>query len=209
MSWISHSEVSFHFFKNENGVAHIVAFMQDYKFSIAFENSSYPGYTTEKILHAMLANTVPIYWGNPQVAKDFNPNSFINCHDFKDLDSVVDYIKKVDQNDDLYRQYLAEPFFKNNEVPLHLQETTIVNWFKNIFEQKDYVPIAQTWKGQYGKLKKMVSKPFGTILPYSPFLPFPPYRYYKLKQWIGEYKYAKYVASTANKIGTTVKSVVG
>ena len=32
-----------------------VEFMRPYKFSIVFENSSYPGYTTEKLLSAMLA----------------------------------------------------------------------------------------------------------------------------------------------------------
>ena len=55
-------------------------FYGKYKFSIAFENSQFPGYTTEKILHAFMANTVPIYWGNPLVGNDFNPDSFINCH---------------------------------------------------------------------------------------------------------------------------------
>jgi alpha(1,3/1,4) fucosyltransferase len=56
-------------------------FQSKCKFSIAFENTSSPGYTTEKILHAFISNTVPIYWGNPEIAKDFNPKAFINCHD--------------------------------------------------------------------------------------------------------------------------------
>ena len=43
------------------------AFIKDYKFTIAFENQSYPGYTTEKILDAFRARTVPIYWGNPRI----------------------------------------------------------------------------------------------------------------------------------------------
>ena len=52
------------------------------KFTIAFENASYPGYTTEKIVHAMLAHSLPIYWGNPCVERDFNTASFLNAHDF-------------------------------------------------------------------------------------------------------------------------------
>jgi hypothetical protein len=36
-------------------------FMQQYKFTIAFENYSYPGYTTEKIYDPMLVNSIPIY----------------------------------------------------------------------------------------------------------------------------------------------------
>lgn len=37
--------------------------MRRYKFTIAFENQSYPGYVTEKIADALMAGTVPIYWG--------------------------------------------------------------------------------------------------------------------------------------------------
>ena len=53
-------------------------FIKDYKFVISFENSTYPGYTTEKLIEPMLVNSVPVYWGNPVVEKDFNTRSFIN-----------------------------------------------------------------------------------------------------------------------------------
>nr|WP_257842607.1 glycosyltransferase family 10 [Helicobacter sp. 13S00477-4] len=43
-------------------------FMKDYKFSIAFENSSANGYSTEKIIQAFGAQTIPIYWGDQKVA---------------------------------------------------------------------------------------------------------------------------------------------
>ena len=41
-----------------------------YKFSIAFENAWYPGYTSEKIVTSMLAGTIPIYWGNPDISRE-------------------------------------------------------------------------------------------------------------------------------------------
>ncbi|PAF45155.1 glycosyltransferase family 10 [Helicobacter sp. 11S02596-1] len=43
-------------------------FCKDYKFSIAFENSSTHGYTTEKIIQAFGAGTIPIYWGDETIA---------------------------------------------------------------------------------------------------------------------------------------------
>ncbi|MDP2539286.1 glycosyltransferase family 10 [Helicobacter sp. faydin-H76] len=46
-------------------------FMKNYKFTIAFENSSTNGYTTEKIIQAFGARTIPIYWGNPKIS-DFS-----------------------------------------------------------------------------------------------------------------------------------------
>jgi hypothetical protein len=63
-----------------------VKFQSEYKFSIAFENNAYrpqhPGYTTEKIMEPMTVNSIPIYWGNPEIGKEFNTKSFINVYDF-------------------------------------------------------------------------------------------------------------------------------
>lgn len=95
-----------------------IEFQKGYKFSIAFENAVANGYTTEKILHAFAAGTIPIYYGNPKIAEDFNSKSFINCHDFESFDAVVEYVKKVDQDADLYRQYLREPIFVDIEEHL-------------------------------------------------------------------------------------------
>ncbi|BAZ01854.1 hypothetical protein NIES37_58610 [Tolypothrix tenuis PCC 7101] len=57
-------------------------FLSQYKFTIAFENYSYPGYNTEKLLDPMVVNSLPIYWGNPYIGRHFNTNSFVNTHDY-------------------------------------------------------------------------------------------------------------------------------
>ena len=87
------------------------AFISQYKFNIAFENSSVPGYTTEKIMHAMAADTLPVYWGNPLVCRDFNPQSFVNLQDFKSIKECVDYIVYLDQNDEKYLEVLQQDKF--------------------------------------------------------------------------------------------------
>ncbi|MFM8697385.1 MAG: glycosyltransferase family 10 domain-containing protein, partial [Phycisphaerales bacterium] len=48
------------------------AFLAECRFAICFENTEAGGYTTEKLTDAFLARTVPIYWGNPDVARDFD-----------------------------------------------------------------------------------------------------------------------------------------
>ncbi|GAA9661483.1 glycosyltransferase family 10 [Helicobacter pylori] len=68
-------------------------FLSQYKFNLCFENSQGYGYVTEKILDAYFSHTIPIYWGSPSVAKDFNPKSFVNVHDFNNFDEAMDYIK--------------------------------------------------------------------------------------------------------------------
>jgi hypothetical protein len=57
-------------------------FLAQYRFTIAFENTRAPGYRTEKILDPMLAGSIPIYWGDPRIAAEFNPRSFILASDY-------------------------------------------------------------------------------------------------------------------------------
>jgi hypothetical protein len=59
-----------------------IEFLRAYKFVIAFENSSRAGYNTEKLTHAIEADCVPIYWGDPQIGRSFNVRRFINGNDY-------------------------------------------------------------------------------------------------------------------------------
>ncbi|MGX2982281.1 glycosyltransferase family 10 domain-containing protein [Helicobacter sp. 23-1045] len=53
------------FLNNVGGaVADKFAFQSECKFSLCFENSSTSGYTTEKLIQAVAARTIPIYWGD-------------------------------------------------------------------------------------------------------------------------------------------------
>jgi len=91
------------------GSAGKVGFLSRYKFNIAFENKSKPGYTTEKIVEAFLAGTVPIYWGNPSIADEFNPHSFINAHDFPDDEELASHLLRLHRDDTLYRSIAMQP----------------------------------------------------------------------------------------------------
>lgn len=105
-------------------------FQRQYKFSIAFENSSTDGYVTEKILQAFAAGTIPIYWGSPSIADEFNEKAFINCHAYSSFEEVVKKVIEIDQNDELFYQYLREPIGNENnfpEYPLEDYEKYIVH----------------------------------------------------------------------------------
>lgn len=126
-------------------------FMRRHKFSIVFENESYPGYTTEKIAHAFLANTIPIYWGNPLIAHEFNPAALINCHDFRTFEKAIGRVIEVDRNEALCRQMLAQPAYPNNQVPENLKTANLLKRFDFIFGQagKD-IPVAQKKSSSLG-----------------------------------------------------------
>lgn len=76
-------------------------FLQPYKFTIAFENYSYPGYQTEKLYDAMLTDSIPIYCGDPYIDQIFNSKSFINAFDILNpaYNSTVRWLEKRVQCD--------------------------------------------------------------------------------------------------------------
>ncbi len=117
-------------------------FIKNYKFNIAFENSMCDGYTTEKIMEPMLVNSVPIYWGNKLIDRDFNPASFVNVSNYSSLEEAVEHIVRLDQNDDEYLSLLSAPWF-NEENYLNWEEQLIA-FFDNIFEkplsESRYIP---------------------------------------------------------------------
>lgn len=110
-------------------------FLKPYKFTIAFENTSYPGYVDEKIYQAMVANSIPIFWGDPLIHKDFNVKSFINVHNFKNMDEVIKRIIEIDQDDKLYEEMLKQPWLPNNKPTKWFDENRILKRLVEIVER--------------------------------------------------------------------------
>ena len=66
-----------------------------YKFAICFENMSYPGYITEKIIDCFKAGVIPIYLGAPDIS-DFVPKSaFIDLLEFSNWDKLNSYLDSI------------------------------------------------------------------------------------------------------------------
>ncbi|MFZ4483764.1 MAG: glycosyltransferase family 10 domain-containing protein [Chthoniobacterales bacterium] len=110
------------------------AFARRHRFYMAFENAACPGYTTEKIADGMVNGCVPIYWGDPLVGQDFNPGSFINVGDFASDEEVIRHVARIDQDPDLYRGYLVEPFFHGNKPPDLFDEERVLGFFRRMLE---------------------------------------------------------------------------
>lgn len=120
-------------------------FIQEYKFTIAFENGSYPGYTTEKLIEPMQMNSLPIYWGNPLVEKDFNTKSFLSYFDYDNDEALIERIMELDKDNSLYCKYLAEPYYHNNQLNDFVKLEIILQRFNEIFDT-EHTPVAQKKK---------------------------------------------------------------
>lgn len=98
------------------------------------ENTEGNGYLTEKIIESFKSGTIPIYYGD-YMADDFiNPNSFILIRGKKDMFEKIEYIKKIDNNDELYEKLLRENIFIDNYFKEKIENERI-EFLYHIFDQ--------------------------------------------------------------------------
>jgi hypothetical protein len=102
--------------------------ISNYKFSICFENSIYPGYFTEKLLHAKISGSVPLYYSDSSFNLDFNSKCCLNMQEIG-LDSLYEKVIEIDSNDSLYRKIIEEPLF-SKKVSLDI----IINQIKKVIK---------------------------------------------------------------------------
>ncbi|MAI20171.1 MAG: hypothetical protein CMF28_02900 [Kiritimatiellaceae bacterium] len=112
-----------------------IQFQSSCKFALAIENSSSPGYCTEKFAQAAQSNCIPIYWGDPTIAQQFNSKAFINAHEYHSLADLTDAVRQIDQDDTRYLSMLAEPWFVDGKEPDELKSESIQQFLGNIFSQ--------------------------------------------------------------------------
>ena len=105
-------------------------FLKKYKFNIAFENTIGMGYVSEKIIQPMSVGSIPIYWGDNQVKKDFNKDSFIFVNDFDNEDKLLDKIIELNNKPELYIEKLKQPWFSDNKIPENFLPRNILDYFE-------------------------------------------------------------------------------
>ena len=108
-------------------------FCRGYKFNIAFENSAHDGYTTEKIMEAYAAESVPIYFGNPTIETDFRLESMVRVKDESDIERAVEEVIRLDNDDAAYLAKCRERCFAVADPKVYERE--LEAFLVRIFEQ--------------------------------------------------------------------------
>lgn len=121
--------------KNSNWQYGKIQVLHNYKFTICFENSSVNGYTTEKLIDAHMGQTVPIYWGNPSIEENINPDALIIIDDERNFDKIIDKILHIDGDNKSYLKMVNEPLFLNNKIPPALTDPILKEFLKNVGDQ--------------------------------------------------------------------------
>lgn len=98
------------------------ATLRDYRFTVAFENTELPGYTTEKMIDAWIVGSVPIYWGNPAFAIDFPPDSCLSLYEAGSLNKLVEQVLEAENEPERYRQLQAANPFRTGAIDVALNK---------------------------------------------------------------------------------------
>jgi len=112
-----------------------IEFFKKYKFNIAihFTNTDY--ILQEKLYHSFFSGAVPIFYGNQFILEEgFNPESFINLHDYENLDHFLDEVKKIDNDKTIHKKYIESPIFIDNKLPEYYNFEYTLNFLEKIIE---------------------------------------------------------------------------
>jgi alpha(1,3/1,4) fucosyltransferase len=111
-----------------------IEFFRRYKFTLAIENSIWPGYETEKLVDPLYAGSIPIYAGNPMAPAQYDTSGYIDLANFSSLKEMMDFIRQIDNDKTLYRNMLQAPFYRDNRVPELVKDETVLAFFDRIFQ---------------------------------------------------------------------------
>eukprot|EP01134_Creolimax_fragrantissima_P006400 CFRG6400T1 len=108
-------------------------FLGTYKFHIVTEPIIYPDWVEPEWSHTLIAGSVPIYFGAPNI-EDYSPGpkSFINGNSFESPKMLASFIKVLLHNDNAYNEYFewkkagpTQKFAKHVENCAHYAECRI------------------------------------------------------------------------------------
>jgi hypothetical protein len=106
-----------------------------YKFTIAFENTAYPGYVTEKIIDAMVAGSVPIYLGAPDIGDHVPPNAFIDASEFPNSLALADRLEQVTELEAFSIISAGQKFLNSEQGQRHTYEG-FAQWIVSLASHK-------------------------------------------------------------------------
>lgn len=134
-----------------------IDFYKQYKFALTFENSSAPGYCTEKLFHAKVAGCVPIYWGDPFVDRDFDSKGFINVNQISTTEQLIESVKKIYDDPVAWRKMAEVPALSATKK--RWCEKTMEQVAQLIFKQILKKEIAPIQESDWLAARKYASEP--------------------------------------------------
>lgn len=90
-----------------------------YKYALCFENFSYSGYVTEKIIDCFVAGVIPIYIGAPDIENFVPKDSFIDVRHYKSWEDLLDILNNITEEQASAMIDSGRKFLSTDEGYLH------------------------------------------------------------------------------------------
>ncbi len=73
--------------------------LSNYKFTIAYENTAYPGYVTEKIVDAIVSGSIPVYMGAPDILEQLPADTFIDARELGSVEAIATRMEEMTESE--------------------------------------------------------------------------------------------------------------
>jgi hypothetical protein len=116
--------------------------LSKYRFALCFENTIQSGSITEKIFDCFKARCIPIYWGEPDVAKFIPQACFIDFRRFESYSAMISFLQAM--SEDEYTIYIkAIDNFLSDKI-------TIDYWFEHGAAERLFKVCQEDWESKSG-----------------------------------------------------------
>ena len=99
-----------------------------------YENTPYHLMMFSLYKDSFISGNIPIYYGNFIIDEYINPKSYILINGPHDMNQKIEYIKKIDNDDELYKSILKEKVYLDDKMLEKLHKEQSEFWF-HIFDQ--------------------------------------------------------------------------
>jgi hypothetical protein len=138
-------------------------YVKDYKFIVTMENSIGDTYITEKIIHGLLVNTIPIYWGSSRILDYFNRDRFL-IYDENNFEHIVAKMSDVLNKKEKYLEIVNNRIFSTNKLWRNIDDISRDIRKHFIIKSKYFNPISQIYficekefeNERFHRLEKMI-----------------------------------------------------
>lgn len=119
-----------------------LAAISKYRFTLCYENAIEQNWVTEKLWDAMLAKTIPVYWGAPNIHELIPKNIIINRSEFKSDKELLKFLRSIDEPEFMRRINAIERFLHSAKAKKYYKKqytSFVVEQIKDVMRQKNYL----------------------------------------------------------------------
>ena len=106
------------------------------KFVIGYENTTYPGYITEKPYQAWLAGAIPIYSAHRSVLGKINRASVVFAPDFESNNEIVENVVQLLEDRDAYCAIWEQSIHQDKDYDFDVQQARLTERLVEVTQRK-------------------------------------------------------------------------